>query len=162
MATTHLLLGSNLGDRKAYLDEAKNRISQSIGTIKQHSAIYKTEPWQTSDQDSFYNQAVEVHTALDPNRLLKAIHAIEQDLARVRNQRWGPRTIDIDIMTYDDRVLVMEGLCVPHRLMHKRRFALEPMVDICKDYEHPVMRKSLSLLLDQCADKHMVVAIDED
>lgn len=149
----YLLLGSNLGDRLGYLEQACQFIDQEIGMIVIKSGIYETAAWGLTDQSSFLNQAIRLYSPVSAQTLLRKTKQIENNLARVRNQHWGPRTIDIDILLFNDEVIVEEGLVIPHRLMHKRRFALAPMVEIAPDMLHPIMGLSLKTLLDQCEDK---------
>ncbi len=152
MNTVYLLLGSNLGDRLEFIERSHRRIVQDIGHVVQKSSIYETASWGVEDQDAFLNQALCVQSPLSASTILRKLHRIESDLARVRNRPWGPRTIDIDILLYNDEVIVEEGLIIPHKLMHKRQFALVPMVEIAAELIHPVLHRSMSALLDACTD----------
>ena len=129
MATTFLGLGSNLGDRMARLATAMQSLGD-LGMIVSGSPIYETAPVGGPQQDAYLNAAVELQTELSPRNLLDALLEIERIAGRVRDERWGPRTLDIDILTYDDEVVAEPGLTVPHPEIRNRRFVLTPLADI--------------------------------
>src|SRR5690349_1456128 len=122
-----ILLGSNLGDRKSNLSHARQEISRSIGEIVTASSIYKTAAWGNTEQPAFYNQVIEVSSMLTPEKMLSGILEIEKKAGRVRETKWGPRTIDIDILFYGDIVLSTETLTIPHPRIPDRRFTLLPL-----------------------------------
>ncbi len=112
------------------------------------SPVYETLPVGGPDQPVFFNAAVEVETALDPLSLLRMCCAIETDMGRERNVRWGPRTIDIDILLYDRQILAGEELTIPHPLMQVRAFVMHPLADIAPDIVHPVIGKTAAEIRD--------------
>jgi len=133
--TAYLSLGSNIGDRIAFLSRAVEMINMSFFTdVEAVSPVYETEPWGYADQNSFLNLCLKVCTTLAPAELLDSLQAIENRLGRVRGHvRYGPRTIDIDMLLYDDVALSGERLTLPHPRMFERAFVLVPLSDICGD-----------------------------
>ena len=152
MNIVYLLLGSNEGDRQLWLQQALGLIAANCGTIARTSAIYSTAAWGLQDQPDFYNMAVELHTALAPADLLRHIQAIEQQLGRQRTVKWGQRTLDIDVLFYNDQVIDNDSLQVPHPFLPQRRFALAPLAQIVGNLQHPVLHKTVSELLNECPD----------
>lgn len=123
-------LGSNLGDRAYYLSEALSALKRSTITIQSISRIYETEPWGVQDQPMYWNQVIEVETSLAPLDLLHACQEIEQRLGRVRKEHWGSRTIDIDLLIYDNEVSESNELKLPHPYLEDREFVLAPLREI--------------------------------
>lgn len=124
-------LGSNLGDRQSYLRQARTLLDQhQCITVEQVSSIYETEPVGVKDQPNFLNAIVSIKTTLTPEELLDACMAIEQKLGRIRDKRWGPRTIDIDILIYNDIEVSLERLVIPHPRLAERRFVLLPLQEL--------------------------------
>jgi 2-amino-4-hydroxy-6-hydroxymethyldihydropteridine diphosphokinase len=151
--TAYLLLGSNLGDRENYLREATRLIGEQVGEIVAKSAVYETAAWGKTDQPGFLNLALAVETKVLPLALLDVVLNIEQSLGRRRLEKWGARLIDIDIILYGNEVIDdKEQLQIPHPEMQHRKFVLVPMVEIAPNLVHPVLKKSLSALLDTLAD----------
>jgi len=148
-------LGSNLGDREAYLAQARQALSH-YGTLERCSSLYETEPVDVRDQPPFLNQVVALRTGRDPVALLRACQTIERTLGRERLVPKGPRTIDLDLLLYDDRVLAIETdelqLILPHPRLHLRRFVLVPLCEICPDGRHPVLKRSFAELLAELTD----------
>ncbi|MFT6337937.1 MAG: 2-amino-4-hydroxy-6-hydroxymethyldihydropteridine diphosphokinase [Saprospiraceae bacterium] len=153
MGKCHLHLGSNQGDRKVQLARAIQMIEESIGPVLSSSAMYETDAWGKIDQNDFINIALEVEHYMTPNQLLKTVNKIEDQIGRIRLERWGPRLIDIDIIFIEDIVIDTEKLTIPHRLMHKRNFVLYPMVEIAAEFIHPVLNEYLSSILEDCEDE---------
>ena len=144
-ATAFLGLGSNLGDRLANLQRAVDVLSATSGVrVVQSSRIYETAPVGPAQPD-FLNAVIEVDTDLEPHALLVAAAAVERDLHRVRDVRWGPRTIDVDILTFDDRVIDTADLTVPHPRMHERGFVLAPLLELESDPPLPGGRRAADL-----------------
>ncbi|CCH56082.1 2-amino-4-hydroxy-6-hydroxymethyldihydropteridinepyrophosphokinase [Fibrisoma limi BUZ 3] len=156
MPTTYLLLGANLGDRVATLRRAVDLIAERVGTVAQQSAVYETAPWGVTDQPTFLNQVIAVQIDVSPEETLTRTQAIEQELGRVRHEKWGARLIDIDILYYDQLVLHTDTLTVPHPYLHERRFTLVPLADIAPDFAHPVFHKTTTELLNELPDDGQV------
>lgn len=148
----YLHTGSNLGQKEQNLANARQLIYENIGLITAESELYETEAWGFSDQPSFVNQALEVTTTLSPEQLLHKILSIELKMGRVRNQKWEPRLIDIDIIFYGDHIIKTENLIIPHPHMHERNFVLVPLMEIAKDVIHPELKLSLKELYKNSKD----------
>ncbi len=153
MPKLYLLLGGNLGDRINYLHKACEKIALQVGTVQNNSKLYETAAWGKTDQPSFLNQVLEVHTLLQPEQVLQTINGIEQELGRERFEHWGSRVIDIDILFYDEVVLQTQRLTIPHPHLHTRRFTLAPLAEIAPDLVHPVLHQTIFELLADCPDK---------
>jgi 2-amino-4-hydroxy-6-hydroxymethyldihydropteridine diphosphokinase len=153
MSRTYLLIGGNVGDRHQNLERARQLIEAKAGKLLDQSAIYETEAWGKQDQPPFLNQVLRVETALEPHTLLQAILQAELDMGRQRDERYGPRTIDIDILLFNDLILDTRQLTIPHPQLHLRRFALMPLAEIAATEIHPVFKKSIDELLLECPDK---------
>jgi len=148
----YLLLGGNQGDRVNALQEASKKIEKGIGPIANTSLIYQTEAWGKTDQSDFLNQALVVESTLPASNVLSIIQAIESELGRQRNVKWGERTIDIDILYIDNLVIDSPNLVVPHPEIQNRRFALIPLVELNPTFVHPLLKKTNRALLDVCSD----------
>ena len=148
----YLLLGSNKGDRLKYLLLANYFISIKAGEIKQKSAVYLTQPWQKLNQPTYLNQAIELKTDKSPLQLLKILQKIEKDLGRTNKGNYSARTIDIDILLYDDIVFNSKKLSIPHPRMHLRNFTLQPLLSLNKTYTHPILHASIEELAKICKD----------
>lgn len=146
-----LSLGSNMGDRAANLANAVQSL-HAIGEIKQQSSIYQTDAWGNTNQPAFFNQVIEIRTSLDPEALLNTLLQIEIQLGRIRDERWGPRIIDIDLLFYGNKSLQQKNLNVPHPGVPLRRFVLAPMAEISPLFIHPLLNKSIAELLNKCTD----------
>ncbi len=151
--TVFLQLGSNQHNRAKYLTEAQQNIEKNIGNITKQSTIYQTEAWGNTNQQAFLNQVIQIQTTLSPNQLLKKINQIENQMGRIRTQKWAERTIDIDILLFNNEIINQENLTIPHLLMQDRRFVLIPLNEIAPQQQHPVYQKTIEDLLTQCPDK---------
>jgi len=149
---TFLLLGTNLGDRKKNLTIARNAIEVSVGAILKASSIYQTAAWGKTDQPDFLNQALEIQTSLSPEEVLAEILKIEYTMGRTRDQHWGERIIDIDILLFEKEMISSTALKIPHPELASRRFALEPLAEIAGDVTHPVLQLTIQEMLAQCPD----------
>ena len=157
MKIVFLGIGTNMGNRESNLEQAAARIEEFIGPVRVSSSIYETEPWGFESSDKFLNIVLKVETELSPSGLLGRILMIEALLGRVRGlQRYSSRLIDIDILLYDEIIVEEESLIVPHPQIQNRRFVLIPLCEIDADLIHPVLRKSLGELLEECSDKGVV------
>jgi len=157
----YLLLGSNLGDRIHVLRYAREAINRRVGKVIRSSSIYETAAWGYEDQPDFLNQVVEVDTVLSPEEVLSEILSIEKDLGRVRFERWHERSIDIDILFFDDQIIDSKHLRIPHSEIPNRRFTLEPLRELCGSDVHPVLKKSINELANDCGDALKVKKIKE-
>ncbi len=156
----YLSLGSNMGNRREHIKSASAAIHKRIGKIVKHSHLYDTQPVGNTDQDPFLNQIVMLNTTLEPRQMLEEISKIERELGRERKEKWGPRTIDIDILFYGKRVIRDKGLEIPHPELHKRAFILVPMMELDPELEHPVLGLAIDQLYMDCTDNSDVVMID--
>jgi 2-amino-4-hydroxy-6-hydroxymethyldihydropteridine diphosphokinase len=150
---THVLLslGSNTGDSTENLKLAIANVNAlDMTEVIAVSSVHKTAPWGKTDQPDFLNQSVLVATDLNVAELMENILQIEKDMGRVREEKWGPRLIDIDIILFGEETISTPELTIPHPHMHERRFVLEPSVEIAGHMIHPVIKKSVSELLLMC------------
>lgn len=137
-------LGSNLGNRKNTILLAMEKLQNhpQIDILKK-SSIIETKPYGNKNQPNFLNCVIKIETQLNPEHLLKVCNNIENDLGRVRAEKWGPRTIDIDILFIDDMIINTKNLTVPHSEVHLRKFVLDSLVEIEPDFIHPILKKTL-------------------
>jgi 2-amino-4-hydroxy-6-hydroxymethyldihydropteridine diphosphokinase len=153
MNIAYLLIGGNEGDRSAYLRETTRQIGSPGSRIIRQSSVYETAAWGKTDQPAFLNQALIVETPLDAPALMQRMLAIEEQMGRIRTERYGSRTIDIDILFFNEDIIRLPWLIIPHPEVANRRFALEPLNEIAPDYVHPVLQKTIHELLTLCPDK---------
>ena len=153
MHTAYLLLGSNLGNRYSYLEQAKTLIDNYCGRISFQSSIYETAAWGITAQSSFYNQIIVLQTPLLPEILMQKLLDIEERMGRTRTVKYGPRTIDIDIQLIDNLINNTPLLVLPHPFLHKRRFALLPLSEVAPQLVHPILHKTILDLLNDCTDE---------
>jgi 2-amino-4-hydroxy-6-hydroxymethyldihydropteridine diphosphokinase len=153
MNYAYLLLGSNEGNRVRWMQNARELLSDQCGEIVKTSATYETAAWGITEQADFLNMVVLLKTDLAAVPLLDKIHEIETKLGRQREVKWGPRTLDIDILLFNNEIIEVPGLKVPHPFLHERRFTLVPLAELAADYMHPVLQKTISQLLEICPDK---------
>lgn len=155
MATVYLSLGSNLGDRDNYLAEARRAFEKSFSFVR-FSKVYETEPVDLKDQPWFLNQVAEVQTELAPDSLLEWVHALESRHGRQREVPKGPRTLDVDILLYDDWVLDGADLTLPHPGLTRRRHVLVPLSELAPEKWIPVVDLSVQEALEQLKDLSQV------
>lgn len=152
MKEVYLLIGGNIGDRFFFLGEAQRLISQQCGPVTSSSAVYETAAWGKEDQSAFLNQVLVIQTALGPVELMAAILVIEQQMGRLRRERNGERNIDIDILYYENEVLELPELTIPHPRIYMRKFALIPLLELNATKIDPVHNKTIQALLEACPD----------
>lgn len=149
-ATAYLGLGSNVGDREEYIEQAVFLLEKNPNIqVSKRSSNYETEAEGGGDQPPFMNAAVEIRTKLTPHKLMEVCQEIETALGREREVEWGPRTIDIDILLFENEIISDDKLQVPHPLMHERMFVLKPLKEIAPHAAHPVLEKSIEALFDE-------------
>ncbi|URA10993.1 2-amino-4-hydroxy-6-hydroxymethyldihydropteridine diphosphokinase [Thermospira aquatica] len=153
MAQVFLGLGSNQGKRKSYLRKALKEI-EALGEHMVASHVYRTKPYGFTHQPDFLNMVVRIETSLAPEDLLEKLLDIESRLGRIRQQKWGPRTIDIDLLFYDQHIIKLPHLVVPHPDLHNRDFVLRPMMDIDPDFFHPELKKTIRELWNILKEAH--------
>lgn len=154
---TYVSMGSNLGDRLAYLEAALAKLDQHVAChVTQVSPIYQTPAWGKVDQADFLNLVCQVETDLTAQDFLTVCQEIEQDLGRVRKEHWGERTIDLDIIFWDQEIIDEERLQVPHPYVQERAFVLVPMADLDATYVHPTLGQTVSDLLEKLEDSEEI------
>jgi 2-amino-4-hydroxy-6-hydroxymethyldihydropteridine diphosphokinase len=153
---TYLLTGGNVGNKLFNLEQALMWIQQQCGNIVSRSAIYETAPWGNTQQPSFLNQALELHTGYGALHLMWQLLQIEEKMGRIRQEKYGPRIIDIDILLFNEEVLDSPELTIPHKELHNRRFVLKPLSEIAPLLVHPILKKSIQQLLAECKDSSKV------
>ena len=161
MNKTVLLIGGNVGDRFNYLSKCIELVKQNVGEIVQASSIYQTAPWGNTDQQDYLNQALEVETSLLPSELLAKCRAIENALGRKRDLRWGERTLDVDIIFYNQLIINSEKLLIPHPRYTLRNFVLIPLNEIIPNYICPEHKEPIASLLKKCTDDLAVSLVSE-
>ena len=149
----YISLGGNIGNTLEIFQNALQAIEKDLGKIIQKSSIYQTAAWGKEDQNDFLNQVILLETPLDAKLLLDSLLTIELNLERKRIQQWGPRTIDLDLLSFDQVIIQTEHLYLPHPRIQERKFVLIPLVELDPTWEHPMLRKSASELLDNCTDQ---------
>jgi len=152
MNKAYLLTGGNLGDRESTLRTAREQIEAQCGVIRAASSLYETAAWGNNDQPAFLNQALELETGLSPRQLLRRVLKIEKQMGRVREEKYGPRIIDIDILLFNDEIHRYPLLKLPHPELPNRRFALTPLAEIAPELIHPVLHQTIAAMLASCQD----------
>ena len=148
--TAYIAFGSNLGDKQKNIAKALQKIDEHAEIhITKESSIIETEPWGYQNQDNFLNSVIEVQTSLSAEELMKTLLEIESKLGRVREIKNGPRTIDLDIIFFDNQISEDEFITLPHPRMHEREFVLKPLAEVNPDYIHPILNKTTKELLEE-------------
>lgn len=156
MNTIYIQLGSNMGNRKSYIEKSMQEIEQEVGNIICSSKIYESSPWGETNQNHFLNSVIKVESKLSPYVLLEKLQEIENNSGRIRKEKWGERSIDLDILFYNFEIINTKNLKIPHPYIQERRFVLVPLSEIATDYNHPVLQKNMSVLLKECTDTEKV------
>ncbi len=149
MSIVYIGIGSNLGDRRNNCLKAVEFLEAEGVKVLKRSSLYETEPWGVKDQPRFMNMAVEAETEMAPRQFLALLKEIEDRMGRARTIKWGPRTIDLDILLYDDMIISEPDLEIPHPLMHARDFVLEPLCEIAAQKVHPLFDRTIAELRDE-------------
>lgn len=156
MIDVFLLLGSNLGDRQLFLQQAIVHIEADIASIEKKSSVYETQSWGKTDAPNYLNQVIQLKTVLSPQLVLQKILHIENVFGRKREEKWGSRTIDIDILFYGQDIIAEPELTVPHPELHNRMFTLAPLSEIAPDLVHPILHKTIFDLKSELKDNLIV------
>ncbi|HEY4291094.1 MAG TPA: 2-amino-4-hydroxy-6-hydroxymethyldihydropteridine diphosphokinase [Puia sp.] len=152
MNISYLLIGGNQGERTAQLALAREKIAARTGRLLRVSSLYETAAWGKTDQASFLNQALKLETRLEASVLIDVVLNIEQQMGRQRLERYGSRIIDIDILFFNDTILRLPNLVIPHPEIQNRRFVLTPMAEIAPLLIHPILGLNIEQLLEACPD----------
>jgi len=158
MNEAYLCLGGNIGDRELALHTALLKIKENVGEIIALSNIFETEAWGVDNQQAYLNQCIHIKTNLSANDLIDTLLEVEKNLGRKRtiSETYEPRTIDIDILFYNNEVIESPKLIVPHPRLHLRKFVLIPLNEIAPNYLHPILNKTIFNLLSNCEDSSEV------
>jgi 2-amino-4-hydroxy-6-hydroxymethyldihydropteridine diphosphokinase len=149
----YIEIGGNMGDKLQLISKAKEMLENTRCSIVAESSVYETEPWGFIDSQNFYNQVVEVVTQCTAHELLSHLQDIENRLGRVRGkQQYMSRTMDLDILFYNNEIINTEQLEVPHPRLHLRKFVLVPLNEVAQNHKHPIIKKTISQLLEQNQD----------
>lgn len=149
MNKVYVAFGTNIGDKINNIEKALKFMEDRGLKITKKSSIHSTEPYGYTDQPEFLNGVVEAETDLNPRQVLETLLQIEKDMGRIREFKWGPRNIDLDIILFNDYVIDEEDLKIPHPDMHNREFVLKPLSEIAPEYIHPIIKKSIKQLLEE-------------
>lgn len=153
MNDAYLLLGSNLGRRESFIKDAICLIGEKAGEVVCASSLYESEPWGAENSPVYLNKVILLKSELSPLDLLATLAQIETDLGRTRGEvKNEPRTIDIDILFFNKEIIDEPGLKIPHERLHLRKFVLVPLAEIAPLFMHPVYKKSIAELLEECED----------
>jgi len=146
-------LGTNLGNRMENLKKAINKVELQLGELVKSSSVYETRPWGNANQPDFLNQVILIHGGQPAEYCLHALSSIEQQMGRTREEKWGARIIDLDLLYVDDQIIHTETVTLPHPGIPHRRFVLVPLVEIAPGFIHPQLKKSQRQLLQECTDR---------
>ncbi|MGI4727530.1 MAG: 2-amino-4-hydroxy-6-hydroxymethyldihydropteridine diphosphokinase [Janthinobacterium lividum] len=159
MQTVYLLLGSNLGDRNAYLKEALQQLETSVGRVIRTSSVYETQSWGVANQPDYLNQVVEMETLFLPDKILEKTQFIEENLYRERTKKWDSRTIDIDVLFFGTEIIDLPNLKIPHLQIQNRLFTLVPLNELIPNFVHPILNKTIQELRQEVSDELLVKKI---
>lgn len=154
MNIAYLILGGNKGDKLKNLQVAIEQLEKKAGRVLKKSDIYVTAAWGNTDQPDFFNQVVCLQTELSAHELLNQLLKIEEESGRIRDaQKWMERTLDIDILFFNDSIIKTDNLTIPHPYIQDRKFVLIPMAEVAPEFMHPELNKNIKTLLDECKDE---------
>jgi len=156
MNNAYILIGGNIGDRENHLEKAIQLMNEYCGKIVATSSIYETGAWGKTDQQDFLNQAVFLETTQDADNLMNSLLLVEEKMGRKRNEKFGPRIIDLDILLFNEEVHNSSHIKIPHPELPNRRFALAPLAEIAGKRVHPILKKTIDELLKECKDELLV------
>lgn len=162
MKAAYLLIGGNIGNRLGFMAAAKEKMKQKGIELIRQSAIYETAAWGITDQPSFLNQVLEIVTSLNPEELLSELLSIELELGRIRAEKNGARTIDIDILYFERQLINTPGLSIPHDRISIRRFVLVPLSELIPNFIDPKTNKSIVEMLNDCPDTLEVAVYEKN
>jgi 2-amino-4-hydroxy-6-hydroxymethyldihydropteridine diphosphokinase len=151
-----LIIGGNLYDRMALIDQCRKSLADFLGPWTNASAVYESEAWGGKSSGNYLNQVLAFETDFSPMEILDKIQSIELQLGRSRDEKWGNRTMDIDILAFGEEVIETEQLTIPHPFLHLRRFVLVPLGEILPDWKHPKIQSSVGKLIEDCPDSSKV------
>jgi len=161
MSTIYISLGGDLGDPIEQQEIAIRAIEEHVGLVEHRSSFFKTEAWGVDRKTSFINSAIQVKTDLDPFQVMEELLGIEKEMGRSRNgEQYGRRSIDLDLLYYNDLILNSTDLQLPHPRLHLRRFVLDPLNEIAANFKEPLRGRSISQLLEECTDKSSVQKLE--
>ena len=141
-----------MGEREEYLQNASELLAVEIGVIQKESKIYESVPWGVENQSNYLNQVLEIRSELSAEEVLERVLQIEDKIGRIRNEKWGERIIDIDVLLFNDSIVEKDGICIPHIHLHNRRFVLIPLNEVAPSFIHPKYNKTIEELLSECKD----------
>ena len=141
-----------MGEREEYLQNASELLATEIGVIQKESKIYESVPWGVENQSNYLNQVLEIRSELSAEEVLERVLQIEDKIGRIRNEKWGERIIDIDVLLFNDSIVEKDGICIPHIHLHNRRFVLIPLNEVAPSFIHPKYNKTIEELLSECKD----------
>lgn len=161
MNAVYLEIGGNQGNRLLNIKKAIHLISEELGEVYKQSSVYETPPWGFQSEQNFFNQILLVSTSLSATEVLAKTLQIEKSLGRVRaKEQYSSRTMDIDILFFNNEIINTKELIVPHPRLHLRRFVLEPMFELNKDFKHPILNKTMEELLNECEDNSQCTKVN--
>ncbi|MFV0605676.1 MAG: 2-amino-4-hydroxy-6-hydroxymethyldihydropteridine diphosphokinase [Niabella sp.] len=156
MNKVFILIGGNLGNRLQNLQTAVILIERIVGPIKKISSIYETAPWGVDGQPNYYNQVLEISSGLQAEQIMNLLLKIEEQMGRVRIEKYGSRIIDLDILFFNDAIICTDNLTIPHPRIQDRRFVLQPMAEIAGQFVHPLLKQTIQSLLLHTPDNGKV------
>lgn len=156
MNTIYIQLGSNVGERNSYIKKSLLQIEQILGTIIYESQTYESSPWGVTEQRNFLNKVISVKSEFSAKDVLKSLQKIEDKLGRKRTTKWGERTIDLDILFYNNETINTKELTIPHPHIQDRKFVLMPFAEMNGKFIHPTLKKDIFALLKECKDTEKV------